>query len=191
MGEHQLWVVRHGETEWSRTGQHTGRTDLPLTELGREQARALAPRLAGHRFALVLTSPLSRAADTARLAGLSAEPTDDLLEWDYGSLEGLTTAQIQRDLPDWTIWDGGTPGGETVGAVAARVDRVIAGCRAADGDVLVVAHGHVLRVLAARWLGLPPRDGRLFGLATATVGVLGYEHGAPVVVTWNEGGAEG
>ena len=190
VGEHQLWVVRHGETEWSQSGQHTGRTDIPLTEVGREQARALAARLAGHPFALVLTSPSSRAAETARLAGFAAEPSDDLLEWDYGAYEGRTSDEIRRDNPGWTIWDGGTPGGETLEQVAARVDHAIARCRAADGDALVFAHGHVLRVLAARWVGLPPRDGRLFGLAAATVGVLGYEHDAPVVVTWNEGGAE-
>jgi probable phosphoglycerate mutase len=186
----RLWIVRHGETAWSRTGQHTGRTDLPLTDVGREQALALGRRLAGHQFALILASPLARAADTARLAGLEAEPCDDLVEWDYGAYEGRTTAEIQRDDPGWTIWQGTVPGGETAEQVAARVDRVIARCRAADGDALVIAHGHVLRVLAARWLGLPPRDGRLFALSTATLSVLGEEHGSPVMVTWNEGGAE-
>jgi broad specificity phosphatase PhoE len=191
VARNQVWLVRHGETAWSRTGQHTGRTDVPLTDLGRRQARSLGARLGRHRFALVLTSPLSRAAETARLAGFAAAaPTDDLREWDYGAYEGRTSDDIRRDAPGWNLWADGVPGGETVDQVAARVDRVIARCRAVDGDTLLFAHGHVLRVLAARWLGLPPTDGCLFGLSTATVGVLGYEHEWPVVVTWNEGGAE-
>jgi probable phosphoglycerate mutase len=191
VSEHRVWVVRHGETAWSRTGQHTGRTDIPLAAAGRREARRLVRRLRGHPFALVLTSPLRRAAETARLAGFpAAEPTADLLEWDYGAYEGRTSDEIRRDAPGWTLWRDGVPGGETAEQVAARVDRVVGRCRAAGGDALLFAHGHVLRVLAARWLGLPPTDGRLFALSPATVGVLGHEHEWPAVVTWNEGGAD-
>jgi broad specificity phosphatase PhoE len=185
---HHLVLVRHGETAWSKSGQHTGRTDLDLTEHGRAQAASIGQRLAGRRFALVLTSPLRRAAETARLAGFAdAEPTDDLLEWDYGRYEGLTTEAIREQAPGWTIWAGGVPGGETAEQIAERVDRAIARVRAADGDALVFAHGHVLRILAARWLGLPPRDGRLFTLGSATLNVLGWEHEWPAVEVWNDG----
>ncbi len=187
--ERQLYIVRHGETEWSRTGKHTGRTDVPLTEPGREQAGALGRRLVGHRFALVLTSPLSRASDTARLAGFpDAQPVDDLREWDYGAFEGRTTPEIQDDIPGWTIWTGPWRGGETPDEVAARVDRVIARCLdpAVDGDGLLFAHGHVLRVLAARWLGLSATQGGSFALGTATIGILGWERGNRVIETWNE-----
>ena len=154
---HDLWLVRHGETEWARLGRHTGRTDVPLTETGRDQALDLGRRLAGHPFELVLTSPLSRAADTASLAGFAGavRPDPDLREWDYGALEGRLTADIRGDYPGWTIWRGPWPGGETIDAVAIRADRVIGQARAATGDVLVFAHGHLLRVLAARWLDLP------------------------------------
>jgi probable phosphoglycerate mutase len=183
----ELVLVRHGETAWSRTGQHTGRTDLELTELGRRQAELIGSRLRGRRFALVLTSPLRRARETARLAGFSsAEPTDDLMEWDYGAYEGLTTPQIRARAPGWTLWRDGVPGGETIEQVRTRVERVIARVRAADGDALVFAHGHVLRVLAARWLGLPARDGRIFRLDAATLSVLGYEHEWPAVDLWND-----
>ena len=188
--ERQLWLVRHGETEWARLGRHTGRTNVPLTELGREQAGALGRRLAGHAFESVLTSPLSRAAETARLAGFGAtaviEP--DLREWDYGDLEGRLTADIRTDHPDWSIWAGPWPGGETADEVAARADRVLARCLdpGLRGDVLVFSHGHLLRVLAARWLGLPPASGGLFALATATVSILGWEREQPVIETWNE-----
>jgi len=187
--ERQIYVVRHGETEWSRSGQHTGRTDIPLTALGREQALDLGRRLAGHAFAYVLTSPLSRAAETARLAGFpDAERVDDLMEWDYGEFEGRTSAEIRRDLPVWTIWTGPWRGGETVRQVAARADRVIARCLdpAVEGDVLLFAHGHMLRLLTARWLGLPARRGALFALGTATIGILGWERSNRVVETWNE-----
>lgn len=184
-----LWLVRHGETEWARLGRHTGRTDIPLTGRGRGQASAVAAKLANAEFASVVSSPLSRALDTARLAGFADRVTTDpdLLEWDYGTLEGLTSAEIREDDPDWTIWRGAVPGGETADDVAVRVDRFIARVRAqSDGDVLAFAHGHLLRVLAARWLGRPPEDGGMFALATATVSVLGWEHDAPVVVRWNE-----
>jgi broad specificity phosphatase PhoE len=184
----QLWLVRHGETEWARLGRHTGRTDVPLTELGRSQATAVAAKLVGHRFALVLSSPLSRALDTARLAGYASrvETTDDLLEWDYGADEGRTTADIRVDRPGWSIWDDGPKNGESIEAVALRVDRVIARVRAHAGDALLFAHAHVLRILAARWIDGPPRLGRSFALSTATVSVLGWERDQPVVERWNE-----
>jgi probable phosphoglycerate mutase len=186
----RLWLVRHGETEWARLGRHTGHTDIPLTERGREEARSLAVRLAGHDFSLVLASPLSRALDTARMAGFSdrVETTDDLLEWDYGADEGRTTADIRAKRHGWTIWSDGPMNGETIGDVSRRVDRVIARVRARpDGDnVLAFAHGHVLRVLAARWLGLPGASGRLFALSTATLSILGWEREAPVVERWND-----
>ena len=188
--ERQLWLVRHGETEWARLGRHTGRTDIPLTDLGREQALALGRRLAGHPFALVLTSPRSRATDTARLAGFgdAAEIDVDLAEWDYGDLEGRTTADIRTDYPGWTIWTGPWPNGETADDVAARADRVIARCLdpAVKGDCLLFAHGHVLRVLTARWLGMAPAGGANFALGTATIGILGWERENPVIETWNE-----
>jgi probable phosphoglycerate mutase len=184
----ELWLVRHGETDWSRRGQHTGRTDVPLTDAGRAEARSVARKLAGHDFALVLASPLSRALDTAKLAGFAdrVETTDDLLEWDYGLDEGRTTVEIRTDRPGWTVWRDGPAGGETADQVAERVDRVIARARAAPGNALVFAHGHVLRVLAARWLGEPPTEGRLYALSTATVSVLGWERETPVIERWNE-----
>lgn len=184
-----VWLVRHGETEWARLGRHTGLTDIPLTEMGRAQARAVGGRLAGQRFALVLTSPLSRAAETATIAGFPDAIADpDLQEWDYGALEGRTTVAIRRDFPDWTIWRGPWPAGETVDQVGARADRVIARARAADGDVLVFAHGHLLRVLAARWLGLPAASGGLFELGTATLSIVGWERDDPSMELWNEAG---
>lgn len=191
-----LLLVRHGETEWSRSGQHTSWTDLPLTEHGEEQARSLAPLLAGPDFALTVTSPLGRARRTAELAGVTgAEPEPDLREWDYGGYEGITTVDIHRTRPDWDLWtDGAVPGpeghpGESPEQIGARVDRVLARVEkvldADNGDVLLVAHGHVLRVLTARRLGLPPREGRLFQLATGTVSRLSTEHGRPVIAEWN------
>lgn len=186
----RLWLVRHGETEWARLGRHTGRTDIPLTDLGRAQAEALVTRLAGHTFTLVLSSPLSRALHTARLAGFGeqVETTDDLLEWDYGDDEGRTTADIRTERPGWTIWHDGPAGGETARQVGARVDRVIARIRAdaAGGDALVFAHGHVLRALAARWLGIPVNRGQLFALSTATLSILGWEREQPVIERWND-----
>ena len=187
--ERQIDLVRHGETEWSVSGKHTGRTDVRLTTTGREQALDLGRRLAGHRFALVLTSPLSRADETARLTGFpDAIPDDDLLEWDYGDLEGRTTADIRTHYPGWTIWAGPWPNGETADDVAARADRVIARCLdpAVKGDCLLFAHGHVLRVLTARWLGMAPAGGAHFALGTATIGILGWERENPVIETWNE-----
>ena len=180
-----MFLLRHGATEWSESGQHTGLTDLPLTEEGEEEARSLVPLLADRSFALVLSSPLSRAMRTAELAGLSdiqVEP--DLLEWDYGKVEGRTTADMREDEPDWTVFDGDIPGGETGAQVGERVDRVIARARAAGGDVLVAGHGHALRILAARWVGLEPRDGRLFHLASGTLSELSWEREQPVVKTW-------
>jgi broad specificity phosphatase PhoE len=185
---HAVWLVRHGETEWARLGRHTGRTDVPLTETGRAQAVTLGRRLAGHPFALVLTSPLSRAAETARLAGFGdvAITDPDLREWDYGAFEGRLTAEIRADYPGWTIWRGPWPDGETIDEVAARADRVRARIRATDGDSLVIAHGHFLRVLAARWLDQPASSGSLLALGTATISILGWEHESPVIETWNE-----
>ncbi|MEU0386727.1 histidine phosphatase family protein [Streptomyces chartreusis] len=189
-----LLLVRHGETEWSRSGQHTSFTDLPLTPNGEEQAKSLAPLLTGRSFALVLTSPLGRAVRTAELAGLTGAVRDaDLHEWYYGAYEGVTTEEIHRTRPDWDLWtDGGPPGpddkpGESPEEVGERADRVLS--RVADalpgGDVLLVAHGHFLRVLTARRLGLPPSEGRLFRLETGTVSRLSTEHGRPVIAEWN------
>jgi broad specificity phosphatase PhoE len=187
----RLWLVRHGETAWSREGRHTGVTDIPLTDQGRAQAEALGARLAGHTFAMVLTSPRSRATETARLAGFGgALPDPDLAEWDYGALEGRRTGEIKTDYPGWTIWSGPWPEGETVDQVSARADRVLARCLAAEvrGDSLLFGHGHMLRVLAARWLGLSGNGGALFGLSTATLSVLGWEHARPIIELWNEPG---
>jgi probable phosphoglycerate mutase len=189
--ERQIWLVRHGETEWARNGRHTGRTDIPLTETGREQASALARRLAGRPFALVLTSPLARAAETAQLAGFGDRATvdPDLREWDYGAFEGLTTPEIRASYPHWTIWTGPWVDGETADEVGARADRVIARCLdpAVKGDALLFAHGHFLRVLAARWIGLPPTGGGKFALSTATLGLLGWDRANRVIELWNEG----
>ena len=183
----KLWIVRHGETTWARLGRHTSRTDVPLTSRGREDARRIGALLAERDFTLVLSSPKRRALETAMLAGFASrvELSEDLLEWDYGADEGLTTPQIRADRPGWTIWRDGPRDGETARHVAARVDRVIARVRAAPGDALVFAHGHVLRALTARWLQLPVRDGRLFELDTATVSVLGWEREQPVIERWN------
>jgi broad specificity phosphatase PhoE len=182
----ELVLVRHGETEWTRSGRHTGRTDVPLTDQGRRDGEEVGRALHGRTFARVLTSPLSRASETARLAGFAdAEPRDELMEWDYGAHEGRTTPEIRETSPGWTIWSGDVPDGESADDVAGRVDRLLAEVRAVDGDVLVFAHGHLLRVLTARWLGLDPREGRHFALDPATVSVLGYERETPVVRLWN------
>jgi probable phosphoglycerate mutase len=185
----RLWLVRHGETEWARLGRHTGHTDIPLTEAGRAQAASLAPRLAGLTFAAVLSSPLERASETARLSGfgdgLGLDP--DLREWDYGDDEGRTTLEIREERPGWTIWRNGVRGGEAIEAVAARADRVIARARGLEGDTLVFAHGHMGRILGARWVGLPPSAGARFALATGTISILGWERDTPVISRWNDG----
>jgi broad specificity phosphatase PhoE len=192
MGE--LTLIRHGETEWSKSGQHTGRTDIPLTANGEARAAALAPVLAGRKFAAVFSSPAQRAVRTAELAGLtSIELEPNLWEWDYGGYEGMTTAQIQETRPGWYLWrDGVVPGdaehpGETVQQVGLRADEVLARARPFldRGDVALVAHGHMLRILTARWLRLGAADGKLFKLDTGTLGSLGDEHGEPVISSWN------
>jgi len=184
----EVVLVRHGETEWTRTRQHTGRTDLPLTEEGREQARLVGEALRGRTFGLVLTSPLRRAHETAELAGFgaAAQVREDLGEWDYGEYEGRTTKEIRSERPDWSLWRDGAPGGESPADVGRRADRVVEEIRAAGVDTLVFGHGHQLRVLAARWLGLQPAEGRLFALDTGTVSALGYERETPVIRRWNE-----
>ena len=189
-GRPRIVVVRHGETEWSRDGRHTGRTDVALTADGRRQAVLVGSRLRGRSFTVVLSSPLGRAAETARLAGLGdrIEFDADLAEWDYGAYEGRTTADIHGERPGWWLWTDGCPGGETAAGVAERADRVISRCLAAPGDSICVAHGHLLRVLAARWLGAAPELGSSLLLSTASVGVLGWEHDRPVVARWNDTG---
>jgi broad specificity phosphatase PhoE len=183
-------LVRHGETAWSLSGQHTGLTDLPLTERGEERARSMAERLRGRRFALVLTSPLQRAARTSEIAGFKAqaEIDPDLVEWDYGRYEGRTTREIVAERPGWQLFRDGAPDGETPQQVGARADRVIARARVADGDVLLFSSAHLLCVLAARWVGLDPSHGRCFTLGTASSSELGYVHGLtqPVIRLWNE-----
>ena len=181
-------LVRHGETEWSRDHRHTGRTDIDLTALGSRQGALLAERLRTERFPAVFTSPLTRAKETCRLAGLGqvAEELDDLREWDYGEFEGLTTAEIRQTRPGWTVWTSEVPGGESLAEVGRRADRVIGRISAVDGDVAVFAHGHLLRVLAARWVDLDPMCGARLALSTATLSTLGYERETGVVVRWNE-----
>lgn len=183
----QIWLMRHGETEWSKSGAHTGRTDLPLTPEGEKSALALRERLAGRQFALVLTSPMRRALDTCRLAGYGevAQITDDLREWDYGGYEGLSTPQIRQRRPDWNLWKDGVVDGETVQQVGTRARRVVRRVLSTHGDVAIFAHGHILRILAAIWLGLPAHDGRLFALGTGTISVLGYERETAVIQQWN------
>lgn len=184
----EVVLVRHGETDWSAHKRHTGRTDVPLTDKGRREAERLGRAIRGRTFALVLTSPLKRAADTCRLVGFGnqAQARDDLMEWDYGDYEGRTTNDIRKNVSGWTIWTGTVPNGETLDQVGARADRVLAEVRSAGGDVLVVGHGHMLRVLAARWLGQEPTGGRLFALDPATLSVLGYERETAVIQMWNE-----
>jgi broad specificity phosphatase PhoE len=188
----RLWLVRHGETEWSASGQHTGRTDLPLTATGEQRARAVGSLLAGRRFALVLTSPMRRAVDTCRLAGYGGQATvdSDLVEWDYGAYEGRTTHEIQSERPGWFLWRDGVPSGESIDQVAARAQAVIDRALSSSGDVLLFAHGHILRILSSCWLGLPPGEGRLFALATGALCTLGYEHDTRVITQWNGGVAQ-
>lgn len=179
-------LVRHTETEWSLSGRYTGHTDLPLTDGGRDKARALAEKLRGRSVDRVLTSPLSRAAETAKLAGFpAAEHDPDLMEWDYGDDEGLTTPQIREQRPGWLLWRDGAAGGEVADDVGARVDRVIERLTADDGDALIFAHGHVLRALAARWLEQPADLGARLVLATGTLSVLGYDHDIRTILGWN------
>jgi broad specificity phosphatase PhoE len=186
-GAVEIYLVRHGETEWSLSGQHTGKTDIPLTAAGERGAQAAGRALAGLEFTLVLSSPLSRAVETCRLAGFGdrAQLRDDLVEWDYGDYDGRTTADIRKDRPGWALWRDGVPGGETAGQVGARADRVIAEAVAAGGRTLMFAHGHILRVLTARWLGLDADGGRLFVLEPATISILGYERETRVIRRWN------
>jgi len=182
----ELWIVRHGETEWSRSGRHTSVTDVPLTEAGIEVAKTLAGRLEGEHFDRVLTSPRSRARRTAELAGFpAAEVDNDLVEWGYGDYEGVTTPEIRETVPGWTVWTHPSPGGESADRVADRLMRVIDRVRAEGGRTLVFGHGHASRALAALWLGLPVTDGRLLKLDTGTLSVLGYERDVPVVTRWN------
>jgi broad specificity phosphatase PhoE len=183
----ELVIVRHGETEWSRTMRHTGNTDLALTEEGEAQARSVAERLAGREFALVLSSPLQRARRTAELAGYGdrAEPDDDLREREYGDYEGLTTKEIRVARPGWDVWRDDLPGGETLAAVGARADRVIERALAAEGDTLVFAHSHLLRTLGARWIGIGPEGGGKLVLGTAALCVLGFERERRVIKRWN------
>ena len=188
----EVFLARHGETAWAITGQHTGRTDIPLTERGERNARSLGERLAGADFAEILTSPLVRASRTCALAGFEsrAQVDPDLVEWDYGDYEGKKTVDIRVDNPGWSLFRDGCPGGESVEAIGARADRVIARLKGIDGRALVFSHGHFCRVLAARWLGLPPGNGRYFLLGTASLSVLGYEHDReePVIRLWNDNG---
>jgi probable phosphoglycerate mutase len=186
---HRCLLVRHGETEWSLNGRHTGRTDLPLLPGGEAQARSLRPKLGQYDLAAVLTSPLRRARETCALAGLGdrAETDPDLAEWDYGSYEGLTTEEIRRERAGWELFADGVPNGESAHDVGERVDRVIARVRAVDGDVACVAHSHVLRVMAARWIGLDPTGGRLFVLGPGGLSELGWDRDRAVVVRWNQG----
>ena len=181
----EVVLVRHGETEWSRTGRHTGRTDVPLTEEGERQARAVGAALRGRKFALVLSSPLLRALDTARLAGFEPEVRDDLAEWDYGEYDGVTTPEIREQVPDWTIWRYGALGGESVEQLGARADRVVEELLGAEGDVLAFSHGLFLRVLTARWLGLSAAEGRLFALDSGKLSTLGFEREQRVIRSWN------
>lgn len=191
MNGRQLVLVRHGETAWSRTGRHTGRTDVALTALGQRQAEALGSMLLGRSFAAVLVSPLQRATETLRRASLDAARVrvlEELVEWDYGDYEGLTSEKIQRSVPDWNIWTSPVPGGESAADVGRRADLAIGRALDVDGDVAIFAHGHLLRALTARWLGLDVPSGRHFALVTATVSILGFERHTPVILLWNQAG---
>ena len=187
MSDHEIVLARHGETEWSRDHRHTGRTDIPLTDEGRRQAEALGRRLAGRSFTRVLVSPLRRAVDTCELAGLGdrAEQRPELLEFDYGDAEGLTTVEMRKSIPGWSVWTHGSPGGEDPDDVGARLRPLLAELRSADGDVAVFAHGHLLRVLAALWIDLPPEGGARLVLGTAALSALGWERETPAIRLWN------
>jgi broad specificity phosphatase PhoE len=184
----EVWLVRHAETEWSLSGKHTGRTDVPLTDAGRARARELGARLRDRQFELVLVSPMERARETARLAGLAdaCQVREDLLEWDYGEYEGITTLEIREIRPDWYLWTDGVPGGETAEEIGARCDRIVEEILGVDGDVAIFAHGHVLRVLGARWLEAPVSFGGRLYLTTGSLSVLGFEREVRVIRLWNE-----
>lgn len=190
--QREIWLIRHGETEWSLSGAHTSRTDLPLTPHGIELARAIGARLRGHQFGLVLTSPLQRARQTCDAAGFGdvafADP--NLTELDYGEYEGRTTPDIQAERPGWSLWRDGTPGGETFAHAASRAEQVITRALEANGNVALFAHGHILRILAACWLGLAPQSGQYFALATATLSTLGFERSTRVITRWNLSASE-
>lgn len=183
----QLWLIRHGETAWSLSGAHTSRTDIPLTDRGRERARKIKDYLAGKTFSMVLTSPMQRARDTCRIAGLAdaAQIDDDLSEWNYGAYEGRTTQEIQREIPGWSVWTSPMIDGETISQVAERANRVIARAAAKGGHVALFAHGHILRILAACWIQMPPVTGSRLALGTGSVSILGYEHETRVISEWN------
>jgi broad specificity phosphatase PhoE len=183
-----IWLIRHGETEWSLSGAHTGRTDIPLTPAGEESARAIGRELGGREFALVLTSPLSRAIRTCELAGFGehAQIDPNLAEWNYGEYEGLTTEQIRKQHPGWFLFRDGVPGGETIGQVAARAHDVVDRAAQIEGDVALFAHGHILRILATCWLGLPPEDAKMFVLGTGAISLLGFEHETRAILRWND-----
>jgi broad specificity phosphatase PhoE len=182
-----IYLIRHGETEWAKNGRHTGRTDIPLTDAGREQAGFLLPIFDDVKFDRILSSPLQRALETARLAGLgpSVEQDEGLLEWDYGDYEGLTTKQIREQVPDWSIWTHVCPNGETIDQISRRADRVVARLRLIAGNVAIFSHGHFLRILVSRWIGLSADHGSRFLLGTSTLSILGYENELPVIKTWN------
>jgi broad specificity phosphatase PhoE len=181
----EVWLVRHGETEWSRDHKHTSFTDLPLTENGVDVAKKLEQRLEGNEFDLVLSSPRERARRTAELAGFDAELDEDLVEWNYGEYEGVTTNEIRETVPGWTVWTHESPGGETAEQVTERLDRVVERLRGHEGRSLVFGHGHALRALTARWIEQPVSEGRFFRLDTATICTLGYERETPVILRWN------
>jgi broad specificity phosphatase PhoE len=183
----QIYLIRHGETQWAKSGRHTGGSDIPLTDAGREQAGFLLPIFDEVKFARIFSSPLKRALETANIAGLGSrlEVDNDLVEWKYGDYEGLTTNQIRERVPDWTIWTHPCPNGETIEQVSQRADRIVAKLRSVEGNVAVFSHGHFLRVLVSRWIGLPSNYGRCFLLGTSTLSILGYENEEPVIKTWN------
>jgi broad specificity phosphatase PhoE len=182
-----IYLIRHGDTEWAKNGRHTGLTDIPLTDAGREQAGFLLPIFEDVKFARIFSSPLQRALETAKLAGLSSrvEVDKELLEWDYGDYEGLTTKQIRDRVPGWSVWTHPCPKGETIDQISQRADRIVAKLRSIDGNVAIFSHGHFLRVLVCRWIDLSPDHGSRLLLGTSTLSILGYENEAPVIKTWN------
>ncbi len=187
MARSEIWLIRHGQTEWSRTGQHTGRQDLPLTAQGEAEARAAAGILAGRKFELVLCSPLQRAKRTCEIAGYldQALIEPDIMEWDYGALSGRTVAQVREEMPGWNIWEGPVPGGESLDHIAERARRVLKGLAAIEGDVAIFAHGHFLRIFTTQYLGLPAAAAKHFALSTSAVSILGRDAGSPAIVRWN------